>query len=128
MARVYLNFLSPICKRLVLSVLTVVFLGQSLTAAASACAMFTVDGSDPQAQMMDHSDHSMHEMDQGNAMDDGHCCDSTYCSMLNCVSLFALLSTSAGILSVLPVRVDSPAGTSTPSFLPSSLFKPPIFS
>ena len=95
-------------KILLLSVLTVALLGQSLTAAASSCAMMqhgdtTSPVQSPMPAMEPH-DHAMHVADMDMGMehpshqgDSGCCSGAGYCSMLSCVSVVALLDTAFGL-------------------------------
>lgn len=117
--------------RLLLSIVMVAFLGQSLTAAASSCAMMDFDAGDVGSQGMDHRDHSSHGSDQDETPSQAPpvnvCCNgSGYCSMLDCVSVVALLPAKPSTVFPQDSIIGEALKPAIPHFIASPLFKPPI--
>ena len=107
--------------------LLLAYVCQSLAAVGAPCAMMAPASPEISAAMpgMDHSGHAMGSADQA-AAGSGNCCESGFCSMSQCQSVAALPGTlDSG--NVNPAIVYGDARTiSSHSYIPTSLFRPPI--
>jgi hypothetical protein len=114
-------------NRILLSVLIVAFLGQSLSAVASTCVTMGSGNVEANSEAMDHHDHSAHGSDQSDDQPETLCCDGAgSCSMLNCISVFAMPATALGLFFSPEVLANATFTPTVPHFIPATLFKPPI--
>ena len=121
--------LSHAIKRILVPLLTVIFLGQSLASLATPCVM--MDSSTDDNISLEMAEHSTHHMDHSASAGDNQeanlCCNgSGYCSMVNCLLVFALPSSRFTPVSDQPSIPAQLISRAAAIRTPDTLFRPPI--
>jgi hypothetical protein len=109
--------------------LLLAYVGQSLAAVVSPCAMMAPN--DAGALAVDAGmDHSGHRMSAGAiadvTADAGSCCDGGLCSMSQCQSAAALVPTLFTVSSTMVLLIAEVQNTTTPIAPSGSPYRPPI--